>query len=145
MRDPYKMDREGQFRLAPLPRERDTKTERKATIYSAQTIGDYRFNAMPVYDPKDAGLSLGPAPVWPIEFYAAMGIKITYERRQYEEMDFAGKPALTIEDGAIEYQEKTPHVPNPESNNVIPCKADKNELLEFIGQKNYNYIFENPV
>jgi len=62
-RDPFKLDCDGLFRLAPLPR-RSSETKRQLTIYSELTIGDYEYNAMPVYKPE----GLGIATVWPMEF-----------------------------------------------------------------------------
>jgi len=138
VRDPYKMDRDGLFRLAPLPRVRSKdSSKREPVIYSAQTIGEYNFNAAPVYQPK----GLGAAPVWPIEFYTAIGVKLTYERRQYEEMDLSGQPALTIEDKAIEQTSKETSL------FVTPpmTEGDHSDLISFIGEKNYDYIFENPI
>ena len=137
LRDPYKMDRDGLFRLAPLPRE-PRKDARKVTIYSAQTIGDYPFNAMAVYKPD----GLGPAPVWPIEFYAAMGMKFTYERRDYDKMDLSQEPALKIEDMGIE--DRVIEDKDVTPNNIMRID-DRRVLIDFIGEKNYNYIFENPV
>ena len=58
------------FRLAPLPRAK-RQGVRKLTIYSELTIGDYEYNAMPVYKPD----GLGIATVWPMEFYAAMALE----------------------------------------------------------------------
>ena len=140
LRDACKMDRDGLFRLAPLPREpRGGETARKVTIYTAQTINDYRFNAMPVYQPQ----GLGPAPVWPIEFYAAMGMKFTYERGQYEQIDLSHEPALVIEEGVFEDGDIITHdVILHESNSY---EDNQETLIAFIGVKNYNYIFENPV
>ena len=139
LRDAYKVDRDGLFRLAPLPRLRGEGASRKAVIYTAQTIGDYRFNAVPIYRPD----GLGPAPVWPIEFYAAIGIKLTYERGQYEEIDLSLKPALVIEDGVIENGDViAPDVIPYEDNSY---EDNQETLIQFIGVKNYNYIFENPV
>jgi len=54
-RDPYKLDCDGMFRLAPLSR-RSSKTKRQLTIYSKQTIGDYNYNAVPVYKPDGLGI-----------------------------------------------------------------------------------------
>ena len=93
---------------------------------------------MPVHKPD----GLGPAPVWPIEFYAAIGIKLTYERGQYEEMDLSHKPALVIEDGVIENGVIAPDlIPYEDSS----YEDNQETLIQFIGVKNYNYIFENPV
>jgi len=108
-----------------------------------------------------------------------------YERRQYEDMDLSGKPALTIEDGVIEdrevekkvfpdsgifapqntlrpgFQTHIPPMAGDPGSRLIRCaklhqvrehkescddKVSGDEaLIEFIGEKNYNYIFENPV
>lgn len=65
-RDPYKMDREGHFRLAPISRQM-TDRPRSAFIYTAQTIGDYHYNPVPVLNPA----GYGPAIVTPLEFIAA--------------------------------------------------------------------------
>jgi len=65
LRDPYKMDRDGLFRLAPLPRQKEPQEHsedgaiRQPVIYSAQTIGDYSFDAAPVFRAE----GFGPAPV----------------------------------------------------------------------------------
>ena len=70
-RYPYKLDCDGMFRLAPLPRVK-RQGVRRLTIYSELTIGDYEYNAMPVYKPD----GLGIATVWPMEFYAAMALEV---------------------------------------------------------------------
>jgi len=133
-RDPYKLDNDGLFRLAPLPRGLHV-SERKATIYSQSTIGDYNFNAIPIYQPA----GLGPATVWPIEFYAALkldlhpdsGIFAPQNTRgpgyQTHIAPMAGDPVLRI--SRIREQDVEDH----------------SALLSFIGEKNYNYIFEDPV
>jgi len=65
-RDHCKMDFEGQFRLAPLPRK--PQGARKAKVYTQNTIVDYTWNNIPFATQE----GLGPAIVWPAEFYAAM-------------------------------------------------------------------------
>lgn len=65
-RDRFRVDFEGEFRLAPLPR--GPQVTRQIVVYTAETISDYDWNAMrlePITGP-------GPAIVWPAEFYAAM-------------------------------------------------------------------------
>ena len=57
-------------------------------------------------------------------------------------MDLSQEPPLkiedmTIEDKGIEDKEVAP-------NNIIRID-DRRVLIDFIGEKNYNYIFENPV
>lgn len=64
-RDRYKMDFDGQFRLAPLPRAK--RTSGQMTIYTQNTIVDYEWNNVPFAETE----GLGPASVWPVEFYAA--------------------------------------------------------------------------
>jgi len=68
-RDRVKMDFEGEFRLAPLPRGERAKPQMK--VYTEKSIVDYDWNNVPFG--KDKGF--GPASVWPIEFYAAMGME----------------------------------------------------------------------
>ena len=143
-RDPFKMDQDGLFRLAPLPRlgtgqSADTRAPR---IYTRQTIEDYHYNAVPLYKPK----GLGPAPVWPIEFYAAMGMSLILERPNYAAMDLSDAPILQIdetrrierEDGALETV--CIDLPMYSEDQISPAP-----LIEFIGQTNYNYIFETPI
>jgi hypothetical protein len=66
VRDRIRMDFEGQFRLAPIPQgERHARQEK---IYTAGSICDYVFNAVPFYEAK----GFGPAVVWPAEFRAAI-------------------------------------------------------------------------
>ena len=69
VRDRCKVDVEGDFRLAPLPR--GERAPRQVKIYTANTIIDYDWNPMPFQKEK----GFGPAMVWPIEFYAAMAIE----------------------------------------------------------------------
>lgn len=69
VRDRYKVDMEGEFRLAPLPR--GERTPRQIRIYTQNTIIDYDWNPIPFQKEK----GFGPAYVWPVEFYAAMAIE----------------------------------------------------------------------
>jgi len=65
-RDKCKMDFEGEFRLAPLPR--GPRGARRVKVYTQNTIVDYVWNNIPFAKEK----GFGPASVWPVEFYAAM-------------------------------------------------------------------------
>ena len=69
VRDRCKVDVEGDFRLAPLPR--GERTARQIRVYTKNTIINYEFNPMPFQKEK----GFGPASVWPVEFYAAMKIE----------------------------------------------------------------------
>ena len=69
MRDKCKLDFEGQFRLAPLPRAK--RGPRQMRVYTQNTIIEYDWNPMPFQEEK----GFGPAMVWPVEFYAAMKIE----------------------------------------------------------------------
>ena len=73
-RDRCKMDFDGLFRLAPLPREERAKGQMK--VYTKNSIVDYDWNNTPFA--KEEGF--GPAPVWPVEFYAAMALETQSER-----------------------------------------------------------------
>lgn len=68
-RDRYKMDFDGQFRLAPLPR--GERAARQIKVYTQNTIVDYNWNNIPFA--KTEGF--GPARVWPAEFYTAMRLE----------------------------------------------------------------------
>jgi len=68
-RDRYKMDFEGEFRLAPLPR--GPRGEARVKVYTKNTIVDYVWNNIPFAEEK----GFGPASVWPVEFYAAMEVE----------------------------------------------------------------------
>jgi len=65
-RDRCKMDFEGEFRLAPLPRGQ--RAARQVKVYTETRIVDYDWNNIPYA--KETGF--GAAIVWPAEFYAAM-------------------------------------------------------------------------
>jgi len=69
VRDRCKVDFEGDFRLAPLPR--GERALRQITVYTENTIIDYDWNPVPFAEKK----GFGPASVWPEEFYAAMKIE----------------------------------------------------------------------
>jgi hypothetical protein len=66
VRDRIRMDFEGQFRLAPIPRQKGSV--RKEKIYTEASICDYYYNAVPYHEVK----TFGPATVWPAEFHAAI-------------------------------------------------------------------------
>ena len=69
VRDRVKMDFEGEFRLAPLPR--GERAARRPIVYTANSISDYDWNPLP-FAPQSG---FGPATVWPVEFRAAMEIE----------------------------------------------------------------------
>jgi len=69
VRDRCKVDCEGDFRLAPLPR--GERAPRQMKVYTENTIIEYDWNPMPFQEEK----GFGPACVWPEEFYAAMKIE----------------------------------------------------------------------
>ena len=147
-RDPFKMDREGLFRLAPLPRlggGQGAKT-RAPKIYTQQTIEHYHYSAIPLYKPK----GLGPAPVWPIEFYAAMGMSLILERPNYAAMDLSDAPIMQIDETRRIEREKEHEDGTLETVCIdLPMYSEDQispaPLIEFIGQTNYNYIFETPI
>jgi len=68
-RDRVKMDFDGMFRLAPLPR--GERAARQVKVYTQNSIVDYDWNNIPFA--KETGL--GPAVVWPVEFYAAIALE----------------------------------------------------------------------
>ena len=125
-KDPFKVDFEGEFRLAPIPRPRQTNAasaKGKPRIYSKVDICEYGYDAMPIW--KDFGVGLST--LYPMEFYAAMIV----ESKGEDEVE--GEDELEGED-------------RPPSNllNLSIASNDNHALIEFIGRKTYKYIFENP-
>jgi len=76
VRDRVKVDFEGEFRLAPLPR--GDYAARQVRVYTAASITDYDWNPIPF----DTQTGFGPATVWPVEFYAAMAAEAGMEETQ---------------------------------------------------------------
>ncbi len=72
-RDRVKMDFDGLFRLAPLPRA--PREARQVRVYTENTLVDYPWNNIPFA--TETGF--GPATVWPVEFYAAMAAEANSE------------------------------------------------------------------
>lgn len=70
LRDPFRVDQEGQFRLPPMPRQALTKKSKR--------IYEYDYDARPVTDFK--GIN-APITVWPEEFMVFMN----WEKRPQEE------------------------------------------------------------
>jgi len=158
-RDRYKVDMDGLFRLAPLPRQASI-TPRKVTIYTKATISDYDFDPMPYYQPK----GFPAAPVWPVEFYAAMALdkdmnaeaegsptlssvipdwcSLAKQNRRdlgpnHIDRSLQIDPGSTAHDNIIALGREDKIMDGPANDNL--------PLMKFIGAKNYNYIFENPV
>ena len=148
-RDRFKMDFDGMFRLPPLPRI--ASSARSVKVYTKNSIVDYDFNPVPF-----AKLSgFGPAMVWPVEFYAAMGMEMEND----------------ISKGCLTTANKVCPVPMPESAphmraGFVPPFHSMDSGLSLASQsqgrndrvgtsqtplqtvltpKTYRYIFENPV
>ncbi len=151
-RDPYKLDCDGMFRLAPLPRAK-RQGVRKLTIYSELTIGEYEYNAVPVYKPE----GLGIATVWPMEFYAAMALEAEDQNAISKDVIPHAEPkaigtSSKIDSGsagfALVRDDKTE---DPEDKDewydIIDDMIDRdiNVLANFIGINTYRYVFENPI
>lgn len=68
-RDRCKMDFDGLFRLAPLPR--GARVSGRVRVYTQNSIADYEWNPIPYA--KIEGL--GPASLWPAEFHAAEAVE----------------------------------------------------------------------
>jgi len=81
VRDRYKMDFEGEFRLAPLPR--GERVGQQMRVYTQNTIIDYEWNNIPFA--KERGF--GPAAVWPTEFRAAMALELEEPKPQHRHTD----------------------------------------------------------
>ena len=81
VRDRVKMDFEGEFRLAPLPR--GERAPRRRKVYTAQSITEYDWNPLP-FAPQSG---FGPAAVWPAEFRAAMVVEARMEDTEIEDIE----------------------------------------------------------
>ena len=81
VRDRVKMDFEGEFRLAPLPR--GERAARRPIVYTANSISDYDYNPLP-FAPQSG---FGPAMVWPAEFRAAMMVDARMEDTEIEDIE----------------------------------------------------------
>jgi len=103
-RDMCKMDFEGQFRLAPLPRRK--QAARQVKVYTENTIVDYDWNNIPFAKVK----GLGPATVWPAEFYAAM-------KAEMEILETRPAPS------PIEYRDKTRSLPTVPLHSFLDMKT----------------------
>ncbi len=88
VRDKCKLDFEGQFRLAPLPRAK--RGPRQMRVYTQNTIIEYDWNPIPFQEEK----GFGPACVWPVEFCAAMKIEaeILAEREGHSSLSSPHSP-----------------------------------------------------
>ena len=136
VRDRVKVDFDGLFRLAPIPK--GAARTRLEKVYTQNSIVDYRWNPIPFAKDK----SFGPASVWPAEFYAAIEIEarsdhnrasrtIITERRSRQTSDIKtsnGKISDIKEDVRDERNHKM----------VIP-------LHIALPRATYRTIFENPV
>ena len=125
------------FRLAPLPRAK-RQGVRQLTIYSELTIGDYNYNAMPVYKPD----GLGIATVWPMEFYAAMALEVEDQSATAKDVNSPAAGLALVRGDKTEDPEDT-----DEWYDIIDDMIDRdmNVLANFIGINTYRYVFENPV
>ena len=148
-RDRVKMDFDGMFRLPPLPRI--TSSARSVIVYTKNSIVDYDFNPVPFA--KVSGF--GPAMVWPVEFYAAMGMEV--------ESDISkGCHTAANEVCPVSIPASGPHmrpgfVPQFHSMDSGLSLASQSQgrndrvgtsqtpLREVLPPKTYRYIFENPV
>ena len=129
-RDPFKMDREGQFRLAPLPRlsaNLSSGQPRKAVIYTQLTISDYNYNAVPVYRPQ-----IGPASVSPFEFIAAARM----DKAEEDNTDvISDSPSVALE---------SPREEEEEDDDEETVEEDFLPLPEFLGTAQYERLFKPP-
>ena len=109
VRDRCKVDFEGEFRLAPLPR--GERAARQIKVYTEETIIDYDWNPMPYQ--QETGF--GPACVWPVEFYTAM--KIEAEVLEGRDKD---DPHPVIPDLGLSQSERPLEPgPNPECSSLL--------------------------
>jgi hypothetical protein len=154
------MDFEGQFRLAPIPRQKGSM--RKEKIYTEASICDYYYNAMPYHEVKN----FGPATVWPAEFRAAIEAeeRVIAEREKSTSVTNSVIPHEAQADDAGPNTEDTPLSLGPASQcclrskntergmtgeSVVQDKTDDSAIptvrvIDVIALKAYKDMFENP-
>lgn len=129
VRDRVKVDFDGLFRLAPLPRtERIT---RRAVIYTQNTISDYDWNPIPFAKVE----GFGPATVWPAEFYAAMELEAEVLEGTIEDRSTASSPRET--DSRIYWSNER----EGDKRDSIPLLP----LCDVLKPSTYRALFEDPV
>ena len=129
------MDREGQFRLAPLPRLLSGQP-RKAVIYTQLTISDYNYNAVPVYRPH-----LGPASVTPFEFIAAERM----DKEDEESFDIISDArSVDLESPLKSPLESAKEEDGEDDDDEETVEEDFLPLPEFLGTAQYERLFKPP-
>ena len=130
-RERCQMDFDGAFRLAPLPRA--PQTPRRIKVYTAASIVDYDWNNMPLAEVT----GLGPARVWPAEFYAAMKIEAQILESSQADADpkdcepsLGVDPASPVHDGRYHRR-----------NSIIPIIS----LKEYLSPKVYDDLIGSPL
>ena len=135
------MDREGQFRLTPLPRLSSgllsglsAGQPRKAVIYTQLTISDYNYNAVPVYRPQ-----IGPASVSPFEFIAAARM----DKEDEDSFDIISDSQSLDLESALESSFENPRE-EEEDDDEETMEEDFLPLPEFLGAAQYERLFKPP-
>ena len=148
-RDRVKMDFDGLFRLPPLPR--DKTGMRQVKVYTKNSIVDYDFNGMPFGEVK----GFGPAMVWPVEFYAAMGLEVEHDiNKGCHTVANSVCPVPMPESAPKDQDGIQPQLYSMGSGLSLASQTQwRNDNLAFdalplrfaMNRKTYNFIFENPV
>ena len=115
LRDKIRVDFEGEFRLAPIPKGKGFARQEK--IYTQGSICDYVFNAMPFYAHK----TYGPATVWPAEFRAAAKAEAAILEQRTTPLPSQGdimEPILDNTD-CQQHEDKEPVLARDEGDNKI--------------------------
>jgi len=140
VRDRCKMDFDGMFRLAPLSRY--SQKERKVRIYTRDSLSDYSYNAIPFAQTQ----GLGPATIWPIEFYAAMAMKLD----ETHTLSVTLPAKQNARDGVLPVKSSPQSLDPPSSPLRGSCGMTEDEIFLIplhaaIDLKTYRSLFENPV
>ena len=148
-RDRVKMDFDGLFRLPPLSREK--RGIRQVKVYTKNSIVDYDFNGMPFGEVK----GFGPAMVWPVEFYAAMGLEVEHDiNKGCHTVANSVCPVPMPESAPKDQDGIQPQLYSMGSGLSLASQTQgRNDNLAFdalplrfaMNRKTYNFIFENPV
>lgn len=143
VRDRFRVDIDGYFRLAPLPRYE--RAPRHLKVYTQQTIIDYDWDPAP-FGKDDV---LGVAIVWPVEFYAAAALEAKIEaarsniappEKAHGAAETESNPAAKkLPLGPLMYEgDKDSRDDKRKCGGAVP-------LHLVLDRKIYDDIFENPV
>lgn len=142
-RDHCKMDFDGLFRLAPLPR--GVRIAGRVRVYTQNSIVDYEWNPIPYAKVE----GVGPASLWPAEFYAAEAAEAA--EREVDTISLSSRASPKDADGGSTVRGCTVTFDPPSSHfGFVRDDKDRNTLTTrplrlALPPKTYQALIEWPV